>query len=47
MSGVEAFVEYSHDIYKFIGVNAGIGGIMDGEQDMNKVKGHLREHIGL
>lgn len=45
--GVGAFVEYSHNIYKFIGVNAGIGGIMDGEQDMDKVKGHFAGHIGL
>lgn len=45
--GVGAFVEYSHKIYKFIGVSAGIGCIMDGEQDMNKVKGHFAGHIGL
>lgn len=45
--GVGAFVEGTFFIYKSIGITGGIGGVMDGEQDMDKTKGYFAGHIGL
>ncbi len=45
--GVGAFVEGTYNIYKFISITGGLGGVMDGEQDINKTKGYFAGHIGL